>query len=140
MKSLVILLLMSQVSFPTEKSYGKATVSKIVSVHDGDTFRADMPKSWPPIIGEGIEIRVRGIDTPELNDPRDSIRQISLKAKAFTDSVVKNAKKVVLTDMIRDKYFRINAFVIIDGKYSLSELLIAKGLARPYFGVGPKPW
>ncbi len=99
-----------------------------------------MPKSWPPIIGERIEIRVRGIDCPEMTDPRDSVRAIAIKAKVFTDSVVRSAKKIVLYDMIRDKYFRINAFVLIDNKYRLSELLIARGLARPYFGVGPKPW
>lgn len=140
MKFLILPLLLVHLSFPTEKNYGKATVANIVSVYDGDTFTADMSKSWPPIIGERIEIRVRGIDTPEMRDPNDSLRAIAKKAQAFTDSIVRHAKKIIVYDMIRDKYFRINAFVQIDGKYSLSELLIAKGLARPYFGVGPKPW
>ena len=33
------------------------------------------------VFGKEIAVRIRGIDTPELNDKREEIRNIAIKAK-----------------------------------------------------------
>ena len=45
--------------------YGTVSVSKVISVYDGDTFRVNID-SLPPIVGKNIPIRVNGVDTPEI--------------------------------------------------------------------------
>lgn len=53
---------------------------EIVKVRDGDTFVINV-KNIPDVFGEEIAVRIRGIDTPELNDERDEIQKISIQAK-----------------------------------------------------------
>ena len=52
----------------------------IIKVRDGDTFMIDIP-NIPDVFGKNIAVRIRGIDTPELNDSREEIRKISIQAK-----------------------------------------------------------
>jgi endonuclease YncB( thermonuclease family) len=47
------------------KVYGDAVVAEVTSIYDGDTFRCNL-EGYPPIAGEGISIRINGIDTPEM--------------------------------------------------------------------------
>ena len=58
MKILLSILLIT-VSFVTQAKpqYGTVTVSKVISVYDGDTFRVNID-SLPPIAGKNIPIRV----------------------------------------------------------------------------------
>lgn len=41
------------------------SVDKVVSVYDGDTMRVNV-SGWPPVVGQNMPIRVRGVDTPEI--------------------------------------------------------------------------
>ena len=41
------------------------TVSRIIGVYDGDTFRVDIDE-LSDIVGKNIAIRILGIDTPEI--------------------------------------------------------------------------
>lgn len=50
-----------------QKIYGDAVVTKVISVYDGDTFRANIA-GLPPIIGENMPIRLGSVDTPEIRD------------------------------------------------------------------------
>ena len=52
----------------------------IIKVIDGDTFIIYIP-NIPDVFGKNIAVRIRGIDTPELNDKREEIRKISIQAK-----------------------------------------------------------
>ena len=47
--------------------YGTATVSKVISVYDGDTFRVDVD-SLPPIVGKNIPIRLKGVDIQKYKE------------------------------------------------------------------------
>ena len=116
--------------------YGDAIVTKVTSVYDGDTFRCNI-KEYPPIIGENIPIRIKGIDTPELRDKRKEVKELAYKARDFTVRKLRIARVVKLKNMERGKYFRILAEVEVDGN-SLGQQLLANGLAKPYFG-GKKP-
>lgn len=136
----VLILLFVISSFGQEKTYGNISVEEVTSIYDGDTFTATLkPKSYPAIIRERISIRIDSIDCPEMKDERDSIKALAQKAKQFTVEKLRSAKKIILKDVKRDKYFRIDATVLIDG-WSLGDSLIAKGLAKPYDGGTKIPW
>ena len=122
----------------SEKIYNGSYQVIMISVHDGDTFTADIPE-FPPVIGDRIGIRLNNIDTPELNDKRPEIKILALKAKFALLTSLKNAKKIIITDLKRDKYFRLDATVIADG-VNLNEQMIKLELAKPYDGGKKTPW
>lgn len=109
----------------------------IIKVRDGDTFMIDIP-NIPDVFGKNIAVRIRGIDTPELNDSREEIRKISIQAKEELEKLLMNAKNITLYNLGRDKYFRLLASVKVDN-VDVSEYLIKKGLAKKYNG-GKKEW
>lgn len=133
----ILLLVTVNISF-AEKTYGNLTITKVDSVHDGDTFTITVPK-WPAIVGEGIEIRVNGIDTPEIRGKCKYEIDLAYKAKEFTTAFLTTTSKIYLKNMSRDMYFRIDADVIVDGK-SLSQELIKAGLGYEYYGATKKLW
>ena len=116
--------------------YGNIVVTRLVSVYDGDTFRVDIDL-FPPIIGNNMPVRIYGIDTPEIRGTRT--KDLADQAKYMTQSLLNQAKTIELRDMRRGKYFRILAEVWIDGK-NLGQLLLEKGLAKPYFGGKRPQW
>lgn len=122
----------------SEKTYSGSYQVIMISVHDGDTFTADIP-DFPPVIGDRIGIRLNGIDTPELTDKRPEIKIVAEKAKSVLLTSLKNAKKIVITDIQRDKYFRLDATVIADG-VNLNQLMVKLELAKPYDGGKKSPW
>jgi len=121
-----------------ERIYGDVVISEVISIHDGDTFTVNI-NDWPPIVGNKILVRVSDIDTPEITDHRKNIKDMSIKAKNFTSNMLKNGKNIELKNIKRDKYFRLNAEVYIDG-HSLGEELINKKLAHYYDGGTKKSW
>jgi endonuclease YncB( thermonuclease family) len=58
---LSIIVIILAVSVQAKPQYGTVTVSKVISVYDGDTFRVNID-SLPPIVGRNIPIRVNGVD------------------------------------------------------------------------------
>lgn len=122
----------------SEKIYPGRYEVVVTSVHDGDTITVEIPE-FPSIIGENIGIRLDGIDTPELTDKRQEIKSIALEAKEYVRRKVSTAKKIEIDGLKRDKYFRIDAKVFIDGLLIQDELLKLK-LAKPYDGGTKMPW
>ena len=62
------------------------TIEKIISVYDGDTFRADI-RGLPDIIGKNIAIRILGIDTPEIKGKCEEEKIVAIKARDFSRNV-----------------------------------------------------
>lgn len=106
--------------------------AQIVSVHDGDTFTVNMV-GWPEVVGKKIGIRIKGIDTPELHDKRVEIRAKAMIARTFTCLKLKSASSITLKNLSRDKYFRLDADVLVDGQ-NLGKMLLERKLAVPYNG------
>lgn len=103
------------------KKYEDITVSKIVSVYDGDTFICDIA-DYPPIIGKEIRIRIKKINTPEMNDPNpEVIRQACLEKERLKE-ILCNADRIELRNVARCKYFRILADIYVDGENILPNL------------------
>lgn len=117
-------------------TYGNLFVESVVRVHDGDTFTVDIADVHP-IIGKAISIRINHIDTPEITDKRARVKALALDARDYVKVRLLQASCIELTNIQRDKYFRVLADVYVDGK-NLAQELIQKGFAQPYDG-GAKP-
>jgi micrococcal nuclease len=118
--------------------YGNATVTAVRTIYDGDTFRANI-SGWPAVVGEGIPIRIKGIDTPEMRGKCQSEKDAARAAKQFSVGRLREAGVIELKSIERDKYFRLLAEVWIDG-VSLGEQLIHAGFAVPYGGGTKVAW
>lgn len=105
---------------------------EVLSNYDGDTLTVNIP-GIHPLIGKKVSVRVNGIDTPELKTSNTCEKQAGRIAQKLVSHLVKSAKRVDLTNVERDKYFRILADVIIDGK-SLKSILLKNKLAYEYHG------
>lgn len=118
--------------------YDNITDFEIVKVKDGDTFVINV-KNIPDVFGEEIAVRIRGIDTPELNDKREEIKSIAIKAKEELEKLLFSGGKVILYNLGRDKYFRLLASVKV-GNVDVAKYLIKKGLAKEYDGSTKAGW
>ena len=89
--------------------------------YDGDTITF-------LVRGRKEKVRVRHVDTPELDDPPDRHRAYAVKK--FVKAVVTGGRDVRLVDVKgRDRYGRLLSRVEIDGR-DLGAMLLDKGLAR----------
>jgi endonuclease YncB( thermonuclease family) len=135
---LSIIVIILAVSVQAKPQYGTVTVSKVISVYDGDTFRVNID-SLPPIVGRNIPIRVNGVDTPEIRGKCPYEKNLALKARDFVRDKLANAKEIKLTNLQRGKYFRVVANVLVDG-FSLEQELLDKELAYEYSGGKKLSW
>jgi len=136
--SLVIALCLGAFIVQAATAYGTVTVSKVISVYDGDTFRVNID-SLPALVGKNIPIRLKGVDTPEIQGKCQYERNLALKARDFVRNKLANAKEIRLQELQRGKYFRIVADVIVDGM-SLEKELLENELAYKYSGGKKSSW
>lgn len=128
----------------TEETAAKAVVKapytwKVTRVIDGDTVEVDA-KFFPVELG-AIEIRIRGVDTPEKGSLAKCASEAALAAKAtdFAKSTLLG-KTIIASSVGQDKYGgRVVAVVTVDGKV-YGDMLISQGLAKPYFGKTKQSW
>ena len=114
------------------------TIEKIISVYDGDTFRADI-RGLPDIIGKNIAIRILGIDTPEIKGKCEEEKIVAIKARDFSRKALFNAKTITLKNLKRDKYFRLLADVYFDD-IDLANALLVNNFAVKYSGKKKSSW
>lgn len=108
-----------------------------IDCFDGDTCSFDV--LLPAVFGSAIGVRFTGIDAPEIAGKCQKEKDLAKVAKDFLKAQLDGAT-VVLHDVFRDKYFRLEARVTANG-VNLNQLLIEKGYAVPYGGSGPrKDW
>jgi len=141
MKFTFFILILSTLVFSQslkDMTFGNATVSKVTSIYDGDTFRANI-KDYPAIVGHRMSIRLNGIDTPEIKAHCEKEKILARTAKKVTVSMLRNAHIIELRNIKRGKYFRLIADVYVDGK-SISEELTKKHLAVHYYGKTKINW
>ena len=134
----IILFFINSLIIQAKTYYDNITDFEIVKVRDGDTFVINV-KNIPDVFGDEIAVRIRGIDTPELNDEREYIRKISIQAKEELERLLYSGEKVILYDLGRDKYFRLLASVKV-GDIDIAEYMIERGLAKEYDGGAKAGW
>ena len=137
-KLLLLTLFLGVLSVQAAPEYGTVTVSKVISVYDGDTFRVDID-SLPPIVGKNIPIRLNGVDTPEIRGKCKYEKDLAVKARDFVRNKLANAKEIKLNNLQRGKYFRVVANVMVDG-VSLEQELLENELAYKYTGGKKSSW
>jgi endonuclease YncB( thermonuclease family) len=137
-KYLLLVVILAILPAQAAPQYGTVTVSKVISVYDGDTFRVNID-SLPPIVGKNIPIRVNGVDTPEIRGKCQYEKNLALDARDFVRNKLANAKEIKLTNLQRGKYFRVVASVLVDG-VSLEQELLDKKLAYSYDGGTKLNW
>ncbi len=111
---------------------------ELVSVHDGDTIMVDVA-NVPAILGARLPVRLKGVDTPELNGKCEAEKTQALLAKNVLMTLLTQARKIQLAEISRDKFFRVDAIVMADG-VNLNTYLVQQGFARPYDGGTRKGW
>ena len=105
---------------------------KVVEVYDGDTIFIDLPDQHP-LFGKRMGVRISGIDTPEIKTKDLCEKARAVEAKQLVEELINDANRIDIIEVERDKYFRILGSVLVDGK-AISEVLLDKKLAYPYFG------
>jgi endonuclease YncB( thermonuclease family) len=143
--SLIACLLLAVAWLPRvaagERVYADSVPAVVDHVHDGDTVIVTVP-GWPAVVSP-IQVRIYGIDTAEIHDPRPDIQAMGLLARDWLAAHLRPGDAVILRDVRRDKYFRLLAEVTatMDGEArDVATEMVRRGLAKPYNGQGPKPW
>lgn len=145
MKYKILLCLFALICYSYSAEYNDTITNfTVIKVRDGDTFVINI-ENIPDVFGKEIAVRIRGIDTPELNDKREEIKAIAIKAKEELEKLLLNSNaesgqkpNITLYNLGRDKYFRLLASVKVDN-VDVAEYMIKKGLAKSYDG-GKKVW
>ena len=112
-----------------EKTYGDATVEKVVGVDGPFSFRCDI-KGWPAIVGRDIAIRIDEVGPPVIvAEETMPNRFFELQTKKFLQDRLGKAKTVKLENIKRGRTFSLIADVIVDCN-SIAEIMIENGFAR----------
>jgi len=101
---------------------------KVTKIVDGDTIKVE--------INNQIEtVRLIGIDTPEIKDPRKTVQCFGKEASEKTKELLEN-KMVILeadsTQTDRDKYNRLLRYVYLTDGTFINKKLIEEGFAFEY--------
>ena len=110
----------------------------VVEVLDGDTFLADA-SVWP---GQTVRvnIRIRGIDAPEMKARCDDERAAALRARDALASLFGD-DPVAISNIAGAKYYgRVLADVTTSGGDAVASVLLGEKLVRPYAGGRRAGW
>lgn len=105
---------------------------KYIKNYDADTLTVNIP-GLHPLVGKKMNIRVSGVDTPEIRTKDKCEKEKARHAKKLVKSLLTKAKVINLLNVQRGKYFRIVADVEVDGVL-LGDYLVKNGLGYPYTG------
>ncbi len=122
-KTIIIFLLLTTSLFA--KIYDKELKGfKYVRMVDGDTFVITI-KSGYRVFGENIRVRIRGINTPERNEP------LFEESTEVLRELLESGKKIKIKNLDRYKYFGIYADVYV-GNINVAEYMLEHGYAKEY--------
>lgn len=113
--------------------------ARVVSVTDGDTFRA-VALVWPDI-QVSVAVRISGIDAAEMRGKCRREKHQAVAARAALQALLPVASIVSLRAIRADKYQgRINAEVMLADGRDIAATLLQDGFARPYAGGRRQGW
>ncbi len=134
----IALLLLFAVPACTPAFAEDFTSVEVVKVYDGDTITVNLP-GLPAVFGHHLSVRLRGIDAPELKGQCANEKTQALVARGAMKAMLQRAAFIELRNVSRDKYFRIDATIFVDGR-DLNAYMVAQGFARPYDGGARQGW
>lgn len=115
-------------STPTSTLFPKGTQVNIDYVVDGDTIKVLMN-------GNTETIRLIGIDTPEVVDPRKPVQCFGREASNKAKEILNNKTVYLESDPTqgeRDKYQRLLRYVWLEDNTNFNKLMISEGYAHEY--------
>ena len=104
----------------------------IIKVYDGDTITIASKLPYPDSPLYRFQVRLRGIDCPEIKSKSEDERKMADFAKKEMEDLVFQ-KKVILRNLGTEKYGRLLADVYINNIY-LNEHMLNRRLAVKYDG------
>jgi len=110
----------------------------VTKVHDGDTFNANLNVAGcPDVFCKNMPVRIHGIDAAEIGGSKCAQEKVAAKlARDYLASMI-TGKTIDLRDVHRDKYFRVDASVFVDG-VDVGQKMIDDGYARAYLANGKR--
>jgi endonuclease YncB( thermonuclease family) len=95
----------------------------------------------PAPLKKQMPMRLSNVDTPNINRWANCGSEAILgeEAKKYVESLIKKSKKQQVKIVGYDKYGRWLGQIYLDGK-SISDSLIEKKFARPYYGGKKQSW
>ena len=117
----IVLIFHCSLLFATELNVGANAVRY---AYDGDSFN--------------VAFRLAHVDAPEIKGKCEYEKVLAIKSRDFVRSYFKKNKKISLKVVTVGKYGRPIVEVRAESGY-LNQLLLDKGLARPY-DAGRKSW
>jgi len=127
--TILMTLILTLVPWGTVGAGYDFTHAELVYAVDGDTVKVNLCNVHP-ILGEKINIRVKGIDADEIT-PKATATRRAFEARSFVQNELHSAAKISLKDCDKGKYFRLACDIWYDEK-NLSQELLTKELAVPY--------
>lgn len=110
----------------------------VLSIVDGDTFLAEA-LVWP---GHSVRInvRIRGIDAPEMKARCGAERRAARKARDALAAIFGDGR-VAISNISGAKYYgRVLADVATPDGQAVASILLGEKLVRPYAGGRREPW
>jgi endonuclease YncB( thermonuclease family) len=120
------------------KSFKGPVEATVIEIIDGDTFLAEA-HVWP---GHSVRvnIRLRGIDAPEMKSRCERERLAALHARAVLAELLGDGA-VYISNIGGAKYYgRVLADVETRDGSAVSEIMLARNIARPYRGGKRRSW
>lgn len=110
----------------------------VLDVLDGDTFLAEA-LVWPGHTVK-INVRIRGIDAPEMKARCDAERMAAMKARDALAALF-GGGPIAISNISGAKYYgRVLADVATADGQAVAPLLLGEKLVRPYDGGQREPW
>jgi len=112
-------------------------LADLVRVIDGDSLFANV-YVWPGTFVT-VNVRLDGINAPEIRTRSKCEKAAGLKAKRFLEEEI-GGKYLTLKSVRRGKYAGRVLADVYAGQTNLGKLMLEKGLARPYSSGRRQPW
>lgn len=112
----------------TQQKTETGTYYSVVRVVDGDTIVIDME-------GTDVKVRLIGLDTPEIVDPRRPVRCFGKEASDKAKSILTGQKvkiEIEPTQGVHDKYGRLLAYIFLPDGTLFNQMMIEEGYGHEY--------
>lgn len=133
---MLILLLLAFLGWPALAHAEDLPNATFVSAYDGDTVLVNLA-NLPRVFGYHLRVRLSGIDAPEIRGHCAKEIELAKTARDVLATKLRMAKTILIQQVSRDEYFRVDAVVIADG-VNVNDLLIQQGYAVAYSGTGKR--
>ena len=101
---------------------------RVIKVIDGDTVEIDY-------YGQTTKLRLIGLDTPEVVDPRKPVQCFGREASAHAHELLDGKKIILESDPVAgetDKYSRKLAYIFLEDGKNFAEAMIRDGYGHEY--------